>query len=53
MSLELLAQQELSTTAVEALIAELRVISAYTLTNCKPLDVFPDGSNNTNSFVPY
>lgn len=51
MSLELLAQQELSTAAVEALIAKFGVICTNTLANLEVLDILSNRSNDTNSLV--
>lgn len=53
MSLELLAQQELSAATVETLITEFRVICADTLANLKTLYVLSDRSNNTNSLMSF
>lgn len=51
MGLEMLAQQSLATTAVEALSAKLRVVGADTLANFKTLHRLSDSSNDTNSLV--
>jgi hypothetical protein len=51
MSIEVLAQQELSTAAVETLIAELGIISHNTLSNLKSLHIFANCSYDANGFM--
>lgn len=51
MGLEILAQQSLTTAAVEAFTAELRVIRANAVTNGEALHVLSDRGDNTNSLV--
>lgn len=50
-SLKLLAKQQLSTAAVEALVAKLGVICANTLANLESLDILSNSSNDTDSLV--
>ena len=51
MSLEVLAEQSLTTTTVEAFSAELRVIGADTLANDEVLYGRSDSSNDTDGLV--
>jgi len=50
-SLEVLAQQQLATSAVEALLAKLGVISSDTVTNLDVLDILANSGNDTNGLV--
>lgn len=51
MGVEVLAEQLIATTAVEALAAELRVICNNTITNLEGLDFRAYTCNNTDGFV--
>lgn len=49
----MLTKQELTTAAVEAFIAELRVVCHDSLSDLEALDIFSDGCNDADSFVAY
>jgi len=49
--LEILTEELLPATAVEAFSAELRVVSNYSIANLEALDIRPNGSNDTDGFV--
>lgn len=51
MSFEVLAEQLITTTAVEAGTTELRVVGDDTLTNLEVLDFGTNGGDNTNGLV--
>lgn len=51
MGLKVLTEQGLATTAVEALSAELRVVSADAFSDLEPLHILADSSDDTNSLV--
>lgn len=52
-SFKVLAQQRLTTTAVEALSAELGIVGADPLANFESLDRLSDGSNDTDGLMAY
>jgi hypothetical protein len=51
--LELFAEKELATTAVEALHAEFRVIGDNTVPKLEILDVFAHSGNDTDGLMSY
>jgi hypothetical protein len=53
MGLKVLTEQSLSTTAVEALSTQFRVIGANTLASLESFDVLSNGSDNANSLVAW
>lgn len=51
MGFEVLTEELLSATAVEALATQLRVICAHTLANLETVDALSYGRDNTDSLV--
>lgn len=49
----MLAEQFLTTAAIEAFTAELRVVGNDTFSELETLDLGPNSSNDTNSFMAY
>jgi hypothetical protein len=53
MSFKMLAEQFLTTAAVEAFTAELRVVGNDTVSELETFDLGSNSSNDTNSFMTY
>jgi hypothetical protein len=53
MSFKVLAEQFLTTAAIEAFTAELRVVGNDTVSELETLDLGSNSSNDTNSFMAY
>ena len=51
--IEVLAKQKLPTAAVEALIAQFRIVGNNSLANCETFYIFADSGDNTDSFMTY